>query len=59
MQKTEFIKAVAERSGVSQKDTGEVINTTLEMIGELPAKGEKVTLTGFGTFEVREHQARV
>jgi DNA-binding protein HU-beta len=58
MQKTEFIKAVAERSGVSQKDTGEVVNTTLELIGELLAKGEKITLTGFGTFEVRERQAR-
>jgi DNA-binding protein HU-beta len=58
MQKTEFIKAVAERSAVSQRDTSMVINATIELIGELLAKGEKVTLTGFGTFEVRERQAR-
>lgn len=58
MQKTDFIKAVAERTGVSQKETKQVIDAALDVIAETLAKGEKVTLTGFGTFEVRDRQAR-
>lgn len=58
MQKTDFIKVVAERAGVSQKDTKNVIDTALDIIAETLKKGEKVTLTGFGTFEVRDRQAR-
>lgn len=58
MQKTDFIKAVAERANVSQKETKLIIDAALEVITEALARGEKVTLTGFGTFEVRSRQAR-
>ncbi|ABY33904.1 MULTISPECIES: HU family DNA-binding protein [Chloroflexus] len=58
MQKTDFIKAVAERAKVSQKETKLIIDAALEVITEALARGEKVTLTGFGTFEVRSRQAR-
>jgi DNA-binding protein HU-beta len=58
MQKTDFIKAVAERTGVSQKETKQVVDAALDVITESLKKGEKVTLTGFGTFEVRHRQAR-
>ncbi|RRR74770.1 MAG: HU family DNA-binding protein [Candidatus Viridilinea halotolerans] len=58
MQKTDFIKAVAEKAGVSQKETKLVVDSALDVITEQLAKGEKVTLTGFGTFEVRSRQAR-
>ena len=58
MQKTDFIKAVAERTGVSQKETKQVVDAALDVITESLKKGEKVTLTGFGTFEVRERKAR-
>jgi DNA-binding protein HU-beta len=58
MQKTDFIKAVAERTGISQKETRQVIDAALDVIAEQLKKGEKVTLTGFGTFEVRHRQAR-
>jgi DNA-binding protein HU-beta len=58
MQKTDFIKAVAEKTGISQKETKLVIDAALEVIAETLAAGEKVTLTGFGTFEVRSRQAR-
>ncbi|MBP1466533.1 HU family DNA-binding protein [Candidatus Chloroploca sp. M-50] len=58
MQKTDFIKAVAEKAGVSQKETKLVIDSALDVITEQLAKGEKVTLTGFGTFEVRHRQQR-
>ena len=58
MQKTDFIKAVADKTGVSQKETGTVINAMLDVIAAQLAAGEKVTLTGFGTFEVRSRQER-
>lgn len=58
MQKTDFIKSVAEKAGVSQKETKLIVDAALEVITEQLAKGEKITLTGFGTFEVRSRQAR-
>lgn len=58
MQKTEFIKTIAERTGNSQKDTKEIIDAALDVIAEALADGRRVTLTGFGTFEVRDRQER-
>ncbi len=58
MQKTDFVKAVAEKAQMSQKDTKEIIDAALEVIAQQLKGGEKVTLTGFGTFEVRQRQAR-
>lgn len=58
MQKTEFIKAVAEKAGVAQKEAKLIVDNSLEVIAESLARGEKVTLTGFGTFELRERSAR-
>jgi DNA-binding protein HU-beta len=58
MQKTEFIRAVADRTGKSQKETKEIIDAALDIVTEALADGKKVTLTGFGTFEVRHRQQR-
>lgn len=58
MQKTEFIRAVAERTGTSQKETKMIVDAALDIITETLAQGKKVTLTGFGTFEVRKRQER-
>jgi DNA-binding protein HU-beta len=58
MQKTEFIKEVATRTELSQKITRQVIDAAFEVISEALAQGQRVTLTGFGTFEVRTRQAR-
>lgn len=58
MQKTDFIKAVAERTGISQKETRQTVDAALEVIAEALKNGQKVTLTGFGTFEVRQRQER-
>ncbi len=58
MQKTDFVKSVAERAGVSQKEAKLVIDAALDIVTETLKKGEKVTLTGFGTFEVRQRQER-
>jgi len=58
MQKTDFIKAVAERASVSQKEAKQVVDAALDIITDSLRTGEKVTLTGFGTFEVRQRQER-
>ena len=58
MQKTELIARVAKESGVSQVEASKVVNKTLEVIVDTLKSGEKVTLTGFGTFEVRATAAR-
>jgi DNA-binding protein HU-beta len=58
MQKTEFITEIAERSGVSKKQAKQVLDTALHIIAEQLQDGERVVLTGFGTFEVRERRER-
>lgn len=59
MNKTELIAAAAEHSGITKKDAERVINAAIDTITAALAKGDKVQLTGFGTFEVTERKARV
>ena len=58
MNKTELIAAVAEKTGLTKKDAEKAINATMEAITAELAKGEKVSLTGFGIFEVKAREAR-
>jgi len=58
LNKTELINAVAERSGLTKKAANDAVEAVLESITNALANGEKVTLVGFGTFEVRERAAR-
>ncbi len=59
MNKEELVKAVAEKAKLSQKQTSEVVASILETVQKTVAKGKKVTLVGFGTFEARKRAARV
>ena len=59
MNKTELIAAVAERTGVTKKDAERVVSATFDTIAAQLAAGEKVQVTGFGIFEVKEREARV
>ena len=59
MNKTELIAVVAEKSGMAKKDAERVVNATFETITAELIKGEKVQLSGFGIFEVKEREARV
>lgn len=54
MNKNELISAVAEKTGLSKKDSEKALNAALETITAKVAEGEKVQLIGFGTFELRE-----
>lgn len=58
MQKSELIIKVAKNTGLSQVDASKAINATLEAITAALKTGDKVTLTGFGTFAVRKTAAR-
>ena len=58
MNKTELVAAIAEKAGTSKKDAEKVVNATFDVISEAMAKGDKISLVGFGTFEVRERAAR-
>ncbi len=58
MNKSELIQAVANRSGLTKKDSASAVDEMLGGITESLAKGESVQLIGFGTFEVRNRQAR-
>lgn len=59
MNKTELIAAVAESTGLTKKDTERVLNAAIDTVTAALVKGEKVQLSGFGAFEVREREARV
>ncbi len=59
MNKTELITAAAESSGMTKKDAERVINAAVDAISAALVKGEKVQVSGFGTFETREREARV
>ena len=59
MNKTEIIAAVAEKTGLTKKDAERVINATVETITESLCKGDKVSVSGFGIFEVKAREARV
>lgn len=58
MNKTELVSAIVAKTGVSKKDTEATINSFVEVVSDELAKGEKVQLIGFGTFETRERAAR-
>ena len=58
MNKEELVQEIAKKAKVTQKEAAEVLNGLVETVQKTVAKGEKVTLVGFGTFESRKRAAR-
>ncbi|MGL5150944.1 MAG: HU family DNA-binding protein [Clostridium sp.] len=58
MNKSELIKSMAEKNQLTQKDNELALKAIIESITEALANGDKVSLVGFGNFEVRERAAR-
>ena len=58
MNKEELVKEVAKKAKVSQKAAADVLSATIDTVQKTVAKGKKVTLVGFGTFEARKRAAR-
>ena len=59
MNKTDLIAVVSQAAGLTKKDTERVINAALDAITASLMEGEKVQLSGFGTFEVKDREARI
>ena len=58
MNRADLVQAVVERSGLKKADAERAVGATLEAIEDALGRGDKVGLAGFGTFEVREREAR-
>ena len=58
MNKNELIGAIAEKSGLSKKDSEKALAATICAITDALKKGDKVQLVGFGIFDVKKRAAR-
>ena len=58
MNKVELVASVVEKTGLAKKDADKAVTAVLDSVKEAVAKGDKVQLVGFGTFEVRARAAR-
>ena len=58
MNKAELVEEVAGKVGLTKKDAGNVVDAVTSAITDSLARNERVTLVGFGTFQVRERKAR-
>jgi DNA-binding protein HU-beta len=56
--KSELVDLVAEKAGMSKKDSETAVKAVLDSITDGLIQGNKVQLVGFGTFEVRQRKAR-
>ena len=59
MNKTELIAAAAERADMTKKDAEKALNAALDAITAALVAGDKVQVSGFGIFEVKEREARM
>ena len=57
MNRVELISAMAEKSGVDIKDTEKVLKAFMDVTKEEVAKGNRVTLVGFGAFDCYKRKA--
>ena len=58
MNKTEMIKAIAERTELTKIDSAKVLEAFQDIVKETISAGEKIQLVGFGTFETVERAGR-
>ena len=59
MTKAEIVEQIYERVGFSKKEAAELVEKVFEIMKETLAEGEKVKISGFGNFVVREKKQRV
>ena len=58
MNRLELVEAIAEKTGLSKKDTDAAVKAFIEVVTKELTKGGSVQLVGFGTFEVTKRTAR-
>ena len=59
MNKTELIASAAMSAGLTKKDTERCLNAAIDAITAALIQGKKVQISGFGTFEVKDREARI
>lgn len=59
MTKADLVNMLADKAGMTKADAGRVLDSLQDVVTTALKKGEKITWTGFGTFEVRTRAARV
>ena len=59
MNKTDLVLQVAKRTGLDKRDVGRAVNELLDVVRDTVAKGQRVTLADFGTFQRQRRKARV
>lgn len=59
MNKADLVAAVAEKAGISKKDSEKAVNAAFDAITDALVAGDKVQLVGFGAFETKERSARI
>ncbi len=59
MNKMELISAIAEKAELSKKDAEKALAAVVESISEALQAGDKVQLIGFGSFEIKNREARI
>jgi DNA-binding protein HU-beta len=59
MKKTELVAAVAQTAEMTKKDAEKAVSAVIDAITKALVEGDKVQLVGFGTFEVRQREARM
>ncbi|MGB4337187.1 MAG: HU family DNA-binding protein [Bacillota bacterium] len=59
MIKSDLVDQVAQRTGLTKKDSARAVDALFEAIREELQNGGKVQLVGFGTFEVKQREARI
>ncbi len=58
MNKAQLVEAVSDKIGITKKEAGNVMHAVIKTITGALSQGEKITLVGFGTFQVRQRKAR-
>ena len=59
MNKADLVAAVAEKAGISKKDSEKAVNAAFDAITEALVAGDKVQLVGFGAFETKTRAERM
>lgn len=58
MNKNELVRAIANNAGITLKDASAVLDGFVTAVTDALKEGEKIQISGFGTFEVKEKAAR-
>lgn len=59
MNKPELVNSIAEKVNTTKKQAEDMVSALFDTIMDALAKGDKVVISGFGTFEVHERANRV